>query len=110
MVCTALQALGGRAPAWFSHWRRQRSLPGFPDGSVRLNTHSILQSELGEFSTELRALSISCIRQYYSHGNPLLHRKRQSNGIYAQASFGAEVESWRVLKDASILQVEDLSG
>ena len=26
--------------------------------------------------------------------NSRLQRKRQSNGIYAQASFGAEVESW----------------
>jgi len=34
----------GRTPTWFSRWRRQRLLPGSPDGGVRFNAYRILQS------------------------------------------------------------------
>src|SRR6266545_2673678 len=90
MVCIALQALGGRTPAWFSRWRRQGSLPRFPDRGVRLNAHYILQSELGEVSAELRALPITRIRQHHSQGNLLRHRL--PNLLQSNLRFGLKRE------------------
>ena len=49
-------------------------LPRFPDCGVRLNAYYILQPELGEVRAELRAVPITRICQYHSHGNLLLHR------------------------------------
>src|SRR5215471_3747085 len=72
MVCTAPQAFSGRAPTWFSLWRRQRPLPRFPDGGVGLDAHYIFQSELSEFGAELGALPIARICQYDSCRNLLL--------------------------------------
>src|SRR6516162_7339681 len=74
MVCAALQALGGRAPTWFSRWCWQRLSPRLPNGGVRFNAHYILQSESSEIRAKLRALPITRIRQYHSQGNLLFHR------------------------------------
>jgi len=93
MVRIALQAFGGRTPTWFSRWRRQRLLSGFPDCGVRLNAHDILQSELGEVSAELRALPITRIRQYHSHGNLLLHRL--PNLLQSNLRFGLKRDLFR---------------
>src|ERR1035438_7578228 len=93
MVRIALQALGGRTPTWFSRWRRQGSVPRFPDCGVRLNAHYILQSELGEVRAELRALPITRIRQYHSHGNLLRHRL--PNLIQSNLRFGLKRDLFR---------------
>ncbi len=74
MVCTALQARGGRTPTRFSRWRRQRLLSRFPNCGIRFDTHHILQSDFGERRAELCALPITGVRQDYSHGNLLFHR------------------------------------
>ena len=74
MVCAALQALGGRAPTWFSRWCWQRLSPWLPNRGVRFNAYNIVQSERGEIRAKLCALSITRIGQYDSSGNLSLYR------------------------------------
>jgi hypothetical protein len=46
----------------------------FPDGGVRLRAHHLWQSRLSQSPAKLRALSVTRIRSYHSHGNQPLDR------------------------------------
>ena len=74
MVGMASQALGGYTSTWLARRCRQGLFSRFPNGGVRLNAHNILQSQVSQIRTKLRALSVTRIRQHHSNGNLPLDR------------------------------------
>ena len=93
MVGMASQALGGRTATWLARGCGQGLFSRFPNGGVRLHAHHIWQSQLSQIRTKLRALSVTRIRSYHSHGN--LPLDRLPNLLHSNLWLGWKGHSFR---------------